>query len=72
MKKNDIFFPQTSSRTQGPWSTPVLVMMAKPEMDINFAPIIKADGSLVGMWRDHYPGGHHRWVADATWTVLVC
>ena len=40
---------------RGVWSTPELVLMPKPMMDINAAPVIKEDGSLVGMWRDHHP-----------------
>ena len=40
---------------RGAWSTPQLVLMPKPMMDINAAPVIKPDGSLVGMWRDHHP-----------------
>ena len=44
---------------RGNWSEPVLVLMPKPMMDINVAPVIHPDGSLVGMWRDHNPGGHH-------------
>ena len=41
------------------WSTPVRVSMAQPQMDTNFAPVILPNGSLIGMWRDHHPGGHH-------------
>jgi hypothetical protein len=44
---------------RGEWSKPQLVLMPKPMMDINAAPVIKPDGSLVGMWRDHHPGGKH-------------
>jgi HSP20 family molecular chaperone IbpA len=33
--------------------------MPKPMMDINAAPVIKPDGSLVGMWRDHHPSGKY-------------
>jgi hypothetical protein len=32
---------------------PALVSLASPEMDTNFAAVVKADGSLVGMYRDH-------------------
>ena len=38
---------------RGAWSDPTLVLMAKPMMDINTAPVILADGSVIGMWRDH-------------------
>lgn len=44
---------------RGPWSKPTLVLMPKPMMDINAAPVIKPDGSLVGMWRDHHPSGKY-------------
>ena len=37
----------------GPWSAPVLVGPKKVTMDANLAAVINADGSLVGMWRDH-------------------
>jgi hypothetical protein len=48
-----------SATAAGNWSTPVLVQPGKCEMDSNMACVIKEDGSLVGMWRDHYPGGKH-------------
>jgi hypothetical protein len=44
---------------RGQWSTPQLVLMPKPMMDINAAPVIKPDGSLVGMWRDHHPSNKY-------------
>lgn len=37
----------------GPWSAPALVGPKKVIMDANLAAVINADGSLVGMWRDH-------------------
>ena len=36
------------------WSTPVLILSDRPQMDTNFAAVINEDGSLVGMWRDHF------------------
>lgn len=42
-----------SKDPRGVWSEPTLVLMARPMMDINTAPVIVADGSVVGMWRDH-------------------
>lgn len=44
---------------KGPWSKPVLVMMSRPQMDTNMAVVIRNNSSLVGMWRDHHPGGHY-------------
>ena len=44
---------------RGPWSQPVLVSMPHPQMDINAAPIIRADGSVLGMWRDHHPSNKY-------------
>ena len=44
---------------RGEWSEPELVLMPKPMMDINAAPVIREDGSVVGMWRDHNPNGHY-------------
>lgn len=41
------------------WSKPVRVQKGKVEMDSNMAGVITSNGSFVGMWRDHYPGGHH-------------
>ena len=40
----------------GPWSAPVLVGPKKVIMDANLAGVINADGSFVGMWRDHTGG----------------
>lgn len=37
----------------GAWSEPVLVLLPHPMMDINAAPVILANGSVVGIWRDH-------------------
>merc|ERR1711906_96503 len=33
------------------------VMPTMTPMDTNLAAVIKKDGSLVGMWRDHHPTG---------------
>lgn len=41
------------------WSEPQVVLMKKPQMDTNMAAVIHSDGTLVGMWRDHKPGGKH-------------
>jgi hypothetical protein len=40
---------------RGEWSTPAEILMPKPQMDINAAPVILPDGSVVGLWRDHHP-----------------
>ena len=40
----------------GPWSAPVLVGPRTVTMDSNLAGVINADGSFVGMWRDHTGG----------------
>lgn len=39
---------------RGEWSDPVLVLQEAPQMDTNMAAVINANGSLVGMWRDHH------------------
>ena len=46
-----------STDPRGQWSAPVLVLMPKPMMDINVAPVIKKDGSVVGMCKQRtcYP-----------------
>lgn len=44
---------------RGEWTTPMMVLMPKPMMDINAAPVILSNGSLVGMWRDHNPSGKY-------------
>ena len=36
----------------GGWSAPVLIPQANATIDTNFAPVIKADGSLIGLYRD--------------------
>eukprot|EP00041_Stephanoeca_diplocostata_P029789 m.887075 g.887075 ORF g.887075 m.887075 type:complete len:401 (+) comp23634_c0_seq3:572-1774(+) len=59
IEDSDPTYMSWTSTPRGNWSDPVLVMMAKPEMDINMAPVILPNGSLVGMWRNHNPGGHH-------------
>lgn len=44
---------------RGAWTKPEEVLLPKPMMDINAAPVIRQDGSLIGLWRDHNPGGHY-------------
>ena len=44
---------------RGAWSEPQRVLMEKPMMDINAAAVILPNGTVVGLWRDHNPGGKH-------------
>ena len=41
------------------WSKPVLVQKGEVQMDSNMAGVIATNGSFLGMWRDHHPGGKH-------------
>jgi hypothetical protein len=59
IENTDPTFMAYSTTATGNWSTPVLVLGPKVEMDTNMACVIKDDGSVIGMWRDHYPGGKH-------------
>lgn len=59
IEDTDPTYMSWSATPTGNWSTPVRVLMEKPEMDTNFAPVILPNGSLLGLWRDHHPGGHH-------------
>merc|ERR1719329_1427243 len=59
IESTDATYMSWAPRPHGPWSKPVLVQPGKVQMDSNFAGVIKEDGSFVGMWRDHHPGGHH-------------
>lgn len=61
----------------GPWSAPVLVGPKRVVMDSNLAGVINADGSFVGMWRDHtggakgstpHPIAASNWSDPATYT----
>ena len=45
--------PAGKVRDPTAWSTPVEILNKTPQMDTNFAAVIRPDGSLVGMWRDH-------------------
>ena len=40
----------------GGWSAPVLIPQANATIDTNFAPVIMADGSLIGLYRDDAAG----------------
>ena len=47
---------------RGNWSMPMMVLgpsvvKGMTPMDTNMAAVIKDDGSLIGMWRDHHPTG---------------
>ena len=59
IENTDPTYMSWTATATGNWSVPVLVLGPKVEMDTNMAAVIKADGSLVGQWRDHYPGGKH-------------
>ena len=59
IENTDPTYMSWTATATGNWSAPVLVLGPKVEMDTNMAAVIKADGSLVGQWRDHYPGGKH-------------
>ena len=48
-----------SATATGSWSEPVMVLGPDLIMDGNLACVIHRNGSLVGMWRDHQPGGKH-------------
>eukprot|EP00947_MAST-08B_sp_MAST-8B-sp1_P004928 g4928.t1 len=41
-----------ASSPNGPWSKPQLVKQEAPLIDSNFAPVIRKDGSLLGIFRD--------------------
>lgn len=59
IENTDPTYMSWSQSPEGPWSKPVMVLMDKPQMDTNMAPVILNNGSLIGMWRDHHPGGKH-------------
>jgi hypothetical protein len=60
VEDTDPSYMSWSATATGNWSKPVEIKLPpQPAMDTNLACVIKADGSLVGMWRDHAPGGHH-------------
>lgn len=54
----------------GPWSTPVLVPSPNGDRsDTNLAPIIRADGSLLGLGRPPYVWEASDWRDNSTYTV---
>ena len=62
IENTDPSFMSWSLNASGPWSKPVLILgpsvvRTMTPMDANLAAVIKKDGSLVGMWRDHVPTG---------------
>eukprot|EP01051_Picozoa_sp_SAG22_P007526 SAG22_NODE_533_length_9401_cov_5.643625_3_plen_302_part_00 len=54
---------------RGAWSAPVLVSAPHPMMDINAAPILRPDGSLVGLWRDHRGSKSGKYSAPKVFTA---
>ena len=62
IENTDPSYMSWSPNATGPWSEPVLILgpsvvRTMTPMDTNLAAVIKKDGSLVGMWRDHVPTG---------------
>ena len=54
-------FMSYATNPDGPWSAPVPIpsIQTNPYGDTNFAPIIEADGSLLGWTRDGIVRGKH-------------
>ena len=53
---------------EGPWSPPLLLLdMGGTQSDTNLAPVILADGSLVGIWRTWEGGSWPHLVTAAHW-----
>ena len=59
IENTDPTFMSWSPSATGNWSEPVMVLGPNVQVDANVATVILANGSLIGMWRDHHPGGHH-------------
>lgn len=60
IENTDPTYMSWAANGSAPWSHPVRVTnWPNVQMDTNMAAVVLANGSLVGMWRDHHPGGHH-------------
>jgi len=62
IENTDPSYMSWAPNATGAWSEPVLilgpsVLRTITPMDTNLAGVIKKDGSLIGMWRDHHPTG---------------
>ena len=62
IENTDPSYMSWAPNATGPWSEPVLILgpsvvRTMTPMDTNLAGVIKKDGSLIGMWRDHHPTG---------------
>lgn len=61
-------FVSWSESPTGPWSTPLqLISVGARQSDTNLAPVLRADGSLVGIWRTWDGGSWPHLVTASNW-----